>query len=86
MIPTSIKIGYPSRNRKRRINDTTTTATNAVQKNMVLIARSLRKDRRADPSEALRELFIFFMTWPASHKNKKWKCSFLSFQAQLRAT
>ena len=60
MIPTSTKIGYPSRNRKRRINVTTTTAKDAVQKNRVLIARSLRNDRRADLSVVIQVPIHFF--------------------------
>jgi hypothetical protein len=66
MIPTSTKIGYPSRNRKRRMKETTTTANDAVQKNRVLIARSFRNDKRADLSVVIRFPFIFFMNFAIS--------------------
>jgi hypothetical protein len=64
MIPTSAKIGYPSRNKKRRMKVTTTTANDAVQKNRVFIALSLRNEKREVPSDALTTLFNFFMTFP----------------------
>jgi hypothetical protein len=74
MIPTSTKIGYPSRNRKRRMNVTTTTANDAVQKNRVLIARSLRNDKRADLSAVMRFPFIFFMNFVISATRLRKKC------------
>jgi hypothetical protein len=86
MIPTSTKIGYPSRNRKRRINVTTTTAKDAVQKNRVLIARSLRNDKREVPSDALRTLFTFFMTFTRFPQKEKNMVFVLSGQAQPRVT
>jgi hypothetical protein len=66
MIPTSTKMGYPSRNRKRRIKVTTTTAKDAVQKNRVFITRSLMNDKRADPSEAFGVSFFFFVNFTVS--------------------
>jgi hypothetical protein len=66
MIPTSTKIGYPSRKRKRRMNVTTTTAKKAVQKNRVLIVRSFRNDKRADLSVVIRFRFIFSMNFAIS--------------------
>jgi hypothetical protein len=86
MIPTSTKIGYPSRNKKRRINVTTTTAKDAVQKNRVLIARSLRNDKREVPSDALRTLFTFFMTFTRFPQKEKNMVFVLSGQAQPRVT
>jgi hypothetical protein len=86
MIPTSTKIGYPSRNRKRRINVTTTTAKDAVQKNRVLIARSLRNDKREVPSDALRTLFTFFMTFTRFPQKEKNMLFVLSGQVQPRVT
>jgi len=71
MIPTSTKIGYPSLNKKRRIKVTTTTANDAVQKNRVLIARSLRNDKREVPVEVLKAPFIFFMTCTCLPQKKK---------------
>src|SRR5665647_1426312 len=57
IIPTSTKIGYPSCNRKRRMNVTTTTADDAVQKNTVLIALSLRNDKREVLFKEFRAVF-----------------------------
>jgi hypothetical protein len=61
--PTCSKIGYPSRNKNRRMNETTITAKKAVKKNTVLIDCSLRNNRRAVPSEAFKTPFIFFMNF-----------------------
>src|SRR5512136_766337 len=71
MIPTSTKIGYPSRSRKRRMKVTTTTASDAVQKNTVFIAFSLRNDKREVPVWSFGEPFIFFNTFhpPSSLEN-----------------
>jgi hypothetical protein len=61
MIPTSPKIGYPSRNKKRRMKATTTTAKNAVQKNTVFIACSLSKENWAVPGEANLPVPVFLL-------------------------
>jgi hypothetical protein len=48
-----VKIGYPSRIKKRRINATTITAKKAVKKKKDLIACSRRRESRAMPAEVL---------------------------------
>jgi hypothetical protein len=70
MIPTSTKIGYPSRNKKRRIKVITTTANDAVQKNRVLIAFSLRNDKRELLFEVLKPPVVFSMSSSPSSEEK----------------
>ena len=62
------------------MNETTTTANNAVQKNRVLIARSLKNDKRADLSVVIRSPIHFFYEFcHLRHQIKKKMCwSFLS--------
>ena len=62
MIPTSTKIGYPSRNKKRRMNVTTTTAKKAAKKNTVLIVFSFSTEKCAMLSAEKEDIFFTIFT------------------------